>query len=175
MATPIPISQLPEITQLDETDLLLGVDLSQPVATQTGKFEAGSLLGLTSVTGVLVGSTQAVGGGVAVVANWAQSYANFMTVVPATGLMTVGQNGIYEMMATVVTDVGANNGWITFHARVDGGAWSQIGGAGTSDTNGCCTSSFAISLTAGQTVELGVDSSAAGNLTASSFTLKRIV
>lgn len=179
---PVPVSLLPDIDSLEQTDYMLGVDRSQPVALQTGKFEAGQLLSLTAVAAALLGSTmQDIGSGTpgaagaTVINGWASGGAHFMSYTLA-GLITANQDGFYEVSATIVTNVGANNGWLELYTRNNGGAWVQIGGAGTSDTPGCVSAVFGNQMTAGDTIELGINASTVtADITDSSFLVKRII
>ena len=175
MATPVPISQLPTIAALAETDLMLGVDLSNPVGTQTGKFEAGQLAALTAVAGYLSGNTQAITTTPTDITGWSAAASNFMTATAGSGQIGILQDGFYQITATIITDISANNAGMTLYNRKNGGAFGQIGSAVThTSVLGSISSTFSEPLSNGDFLTIGVDSTATGAITAASYTITRI-
>ncbi len=177
MATPIPISQLPIITSLDSTDLMLGVDLSQPVGTQTGQFEAGQLGALTAVAGYLAGNTQALTTTPTPITGWTSSGSNFMTVNQSTGEITIQEDGFYMIAATIVTNYGSNNDSLILSADTNGASAQLISSSLTrTGGTGTVTASYGLSLTAGSAERLLISVSTAGAaaITAANFTIFRV-
>ena len=149
--------------------------LAQPVGTQTGKFQVGQLGALTAVAGYLSGNTQAITATPSDITNWTNSAANFMTATAGNGQIAVLQDGFYQITATVITDISANNAGMTLYTRTNGGAFAQIGSAVTqTSVLASVSSTFSEPLVIGDFLTIGVDSTVAGNITAASYTITRI-
>ena len=178
MATPTPISLLPEITALAETDLMVGVDLAQPAGTQTGKFQVGQLGALTAVAGYLSGNTQTITTTPTPITGWTSSGSNFMTVNQSTGEITILQDGFYLIAATIVTSYGSNNNSLILSADTNGTAAQLISSSLTrTDGTGTVTASYGLPLTTGDAERLLISVSAAStpsDITAANFTITRI-
>ena len=178
MATPIAISNLPLITDLAETDLMLGVDLAQPVGTQTGQFEVGKLTALTAVGAFLNGSRQVLTAGAAVpITGWTVSGSNFMTADQGTGAITAEQDGYYMLTCMLVTDLNANNASLELWESRSGAPFVEVGVVSASDVLATISLSMGTQMVAGDSIRMGISAVNPGTaaITLSNFTMVRVV
>ena len=179
MATPVPISELPLITDLAETDLMVGVNLAQPLALQTGKFEVGKLTALTAVAAFLQGSRQLLTAGAAVpITGWTSSGSNFMVADQGAGTITAEQDGYYMLTCMLVTDLNANNASLELWESRNGAAFIEVGVVSASDVLATISISMGVALAAGDSMRMGISAVNPGVLSAitlSNFTVVRVV
>ena len=178
MAIPVPISELPLISGLAETDLMLGVNLAQPVGLQTGQFEVGQLTALTAVAAYLQGSRQVLTAGAAVpITGWTLSGSNFMIADQGTGAITAEQDGYYMLTCMLVTDLNANNASLELWESRNGAPFVEVGVVSASDVLATISVSMGIALAAGDSMRMGISAVNPGTqaITLSNFTIVRVV
>ena len=174
---PVAITGLPAITDLAPDDVMVAVDISAAVASQTGKVEVSQLKPLTNIVGLMTGNTTGLTTAEAILTSWTTEASNFMTTAKAAGSFTAEYDGWYRLTITIITNYGTDNAALLLYGHINAGGASLLGSSLTrTGGTGTATATALLQLTAADVVTIGAKvTTGTGALTNAHASLERIL